>query len=164
MATDRGNGAVAAPSPVAAVTDPAAHDWATHLRRLGQRPTPQRLTILAALRPGEHVSADDLFARVGPALPAINRSTVYRTLEVLRDLGLVTETDLGDGVRRFELIDGRHHHLICHRCNAVVDLDDDLIAPLRAAIADRYAFTPVIDHLALFGLCAHCAPHPTPNP
>jgi Fur family ferric uptake transcriptional regulator len=134
-----------------------ARGLADRLRRVGQRATPQRLVILGALEPGEHLSADDVFARVEPFLPAVNRSTVYRTLELFRDLGLVSMTDLGGGARQFELIaEEPHHHLICHRCGAILDLDDDLIDPLREGIRARYGFAPAIDHLALFGFCATC--------
>jgi Fur family transcriptional regulator, ferric uptake regulator len=129
---------------------------AERLRRVGQRVTPQRLVILGAMEPGTHLSADDVFARVEPLLPGVNRSTVYRTLELFRDLGLVSMTDLGGGARVFELIDAPHHHLICHRCGAILELDDDLVEPMREAIRDRYGFTPAIDHLALFGFCAAC--------
>ena len=129
---------------------------AERLRRVGQRVTPQRLVILGALRPGEHISAEEVLGRVEALLPAVNRSTVYRTLELFRDLGLISETDLGGGVRRFELLDGRHHHLICHACGTILELDDDLVAPLRAAIRDRYAFAAGVDHLALFGRCSAC--------
>jgi Fur family ferric uptake transcriptional regulator len=119
--------------------------------------TPQRLMILGTLAPGEHLSADEVFARVEPGLPGVNRSTVYRTLELFRDLGLVSMTDLGGGARVFELIDAPHHHLICHRCGTILELDDALVGPLRQAIRDRYQFSPAIDHLALFGFCAACA-------
>jgi Fur family ferric uptake transcriptional regulator len=129
---------------------------ADRLRRVGQRVTPQRLVILGAMEPGAHLSADEVFARVEPQLPGVNRSTVYRTLELFRDLGLVSMTDLGGGARQFELIDAPHHHLICHRCGAILELDDALVGPLRDAIRARYRFTPAIDHLALFGFCAAC--------
>lgn len=135
----------------------ATRGLADRLRRVGQRVTPQRLVILGALRPGEHRSADEVFARVEPLLPGVNRSTVYRTLELFRDLGLVSMTDLGGGARQFELIDDLHHHLICHRCGAIMELDDALIDPLRDGIRARYGFVPAIDHLALFGFCAACA-------
>jgi Fur family transcriptional regulator, ferric uptake regulator len=130
---------------------------ADRLRRVGQRVTPQRLVILAALRPGEHLAADEVFARVEPLLPGVNRSTVYRTLELFRDLGLVSMTDLGGGARQFELIDDLHHHLICHRCGAILELDDALVDPLRDGIRARYGFAPAIDHLAVFGFCSVCA-------
>lgn len=126
------------------------------LRRVGQRVTPQRLVILGALQHGAHLSADEVFARVEPLLPAVNRSTVYRTLETFRDLGLISETDLGGGARRFELIEEPHHHLICHRCGDILELDDELVEPLRREIQARYGFAPAIDHLAVFGFCAAC--------
>lgn len=133
---------------------------AARLRAAGQRVTPQRLAILAAVAPGAHRSADEVFARVVPALPGVNRSTVFRTLERFRDLGLVSETDLGGGARRFELLAGRHHHLVCHRCGRVQELDDALVRPLRDAIRDRHGFAAAVDHLALFGHCAACAAAP----
>ncbi len=136
---------------------PGARGLADRLRRVGQRVTPQRLVILGALRPGEHLAADEIFARVEPLLPGVNRSTVYRTLELFRDLGLVSMTDLGGGARQFELIDDLHHHLICHRCGAILELDDALVDPLRDGIRARYGFTPAIDHLAVFGFCSVCA-------
>lgn len=129
---------------------------AARLRATGQRVTPQRLAILAAVPPGEHLSAEQVLARVAPTLPGVNRSTVFRTLELFRDLGLVSETDLGGGVRQFELLDGRHHHLVCHGCRHTQELDDALVRPLRKAIRDRYGFAAAVDHLALFGRCAAC--------
>ncbi len=116
------------------------------------------MVILGAFaHPGEHLTADDVYARVEPLVPAVNRSTVYRTLELFRDLGLISETDLGGGVRHFELLNGgRHHHLICKDCGLMLDLDDELVHPLRAIIHDRYGFAAAIDHLALFGRCAPC--------
>jgi Fur family transcriptional regulator, ferric uptake regulator len=133
-----------------------ARGLADRLRRVGQRVTPQRLVILGALKPGEHLAADEVFARVEPLLPGVNRSTVYRTLELFRDLGLVSMTDLGGGARQFELIDDLHHHLICHRCGAILVLDDALVDPLRDGIRARYGFAPAIDHLAIFGFCSVC--------
>lgn len=130
---------------------------AERLRRFGLRVTPQRLAILGSLTPGEHISADEVFARVEPRLPGVNRSTVYRTLEHFRDLGLVSMTDLGEGARQFELFDERHHHLVCHHCGVQIEMDDALLDPLRERIRDRYGFAPAIDHLALFGFCTTCA-------
>ncbi|HKG24065.1 MAG TPA: Fur family transcriptional regulator [Thermomicrobiales bacterium] len=136
-------------------------EMAARLRAVGQRVTPQRLMILGAFaKAGEHLTAEEIVARVGPLSPAVNRSTVYRTLELFRDLGLISETDLGGGVRHFELLDdGRHHHLICRDCGAMLVLDDDLVQPLREGIQERYGFSPTLDHLALFGVCAYCLEH-----
>ena len=133
-------------------------EMATRLRAIGQRATPQRLLILGAFaNPGEHLNAEEVYERVGPLAPAVNRSTVYRTLELFRDLGLISETDLGGGVRHFALVDDhRHHHLICRNCGTMLEIDDELIAPIRIAAEERYGFEVTIDHLALFGWCAVC--------
>lgn len=129
---------------------------ADRLRRAGLRITAQRLVILAAAPSGEHVSADALFAQVKHALPRINRATVYRTMEQFRDAGLVSETDLGGGAREFELLDDRHHHLICQSCGDQIELDDAVLEPMRAAILRHHGFSARIDHLALFGTCIVC--------
>lgn len=128
------------------------------LRSIGQRATPQRLLVLSAFRDsGEHLTADDIYARIGERSPAVNRSTVYRTLETFRDLGVITETDLGGGVRCFQLLDqDRHHHLVCHECGAMIDLADDVLEPVRREALVRYGFVAEIDHLALFGRCGSC--------
>jgi Fur family ferric uptake transcriptional regulator len=134
-------------------------ELAGRLRSIGQRATPQRLLILAAFEsPGEHLCADEVYLRIARIAPAINRSTVYRTLELFRDLGVISETDLGGGVRHYELIDQeRHHHLVCHDCGAIFVLDDEVVEPVRQAARERHGFTAEIDHLAIFGRCSHCA-------
>lgn len=128
------------------------------LREAGQRVTPQRLVILRALEHGEHLSADEILVRIGDRLPGMTRSTVYRTLESFRDAGLVSETDLGQGVRKFELlVAGRqHHHLICHGCGMMLELDDAVVEPLRSVAREKYGFSAGIEHLAIFGWCARC--------
>lgn len=129
------------------------------LRSAGQRVTAQRLAVLSAFSiPGEHLTAEEIGDRVVTAAPAVNRSTVYRTLERFRDLGLISETDLGGGVRQYQLLDDdRHHHLICHECRHMIEFDDALLDPIRDRIFKEYGFKVGIDHLALFGLCAQCA-------
>lgn len=128
------------------------------LRSSDQRATPQRVMILSVLQDADqHLTADEVFQRLGPMGSALNRSTVYRTLERFRDAGIVSETDLGGGVRVFELLHHeRHHHLVCRRCNGMIELDDAEIEPLRAAIRARYGFEPQVDHMAIWGICDVC--------
>jgi Fe2+ or Zn2+ uptake regulation protein len=128
------------------------------LRRAGMRATAQRVSVLAALiQHGGHTSAEEALALSQADLPELNRSTVYRTLERLRDHRLVSETDLGDGVRQFEVVDSvPHHHLVCTGCNAMIDLDDAAVDALRCEIERAHGFRADIDHLAVFGRCAHC--------
>ena len=129
------------------------------LRAAGQRPTPQRLLILEVIGDADgHVTADEIYQRVQEVYPCINVSTVYRTLESLKDLGIVTETNLGEGRREFELRErGQHHHLVCKGCGAVEEIDDAAFAPVRAYALERYGFRAEMEHYAIFGLCRACA-------
>lgn len=139
------------------------------LRRAGQRLTPQRMMVLAALAEGEgHLTAEEIYELVRRGYPYVNLSTVYRTLDLLVDLGLVVDTDLGEGVRQFELVGGRpHHHLICRECGATIEIADEVLEPLRRRLREQYCFDARMDHFAIFGLCAECregsfTPEPAP--
>jgi Fur family ferric uptake transcriptional regulator len=135
------------------------------LRQKGQRPTPQRMMILSVLAAGEgHQTAEAIYEHVRREYPYINLSTVYRTLEVFRDQGIVSETDLGGGVRQFELLDHPHHHLICLRCGHIQELAAAALAPLGEQLWERYGFQARLDHLALFGYCRGCAQTAGPAP
>jgi Fur family transcriptional regulator, ferric uptake regulator len=133
----------------------------TRLREGGQRLTPQRLLILEFLHTlgagGLHVTADELLIAAQQRYPYLNISTIYRNLELLRDIGIVSETDLGDGRRHFSLLlDERHHHLVCLHCGAVQDAGDELFAALRDDLLLRHGFDARIDHMAVFGICQMC--------
>ena len=89
-------------------------DLIGRLRGQGFRMTPQRMMILSAIEAGNgHICAEEIYAQVAAKYPHVNISTVYRTLELLKKLGLVIETDLGDGRLRYHSTDkGHHHHLV----------------------------------------------------
>lgn len=140
----------------------AGHDAAALLRAAGCRPTAQRLLILRALSGGDHVTADDVLAQAREAYPAINPSTVYRTLDALVGSGLVRCSDLGAGRRHYELArEHRHHHVVCQRCGAVAHLHDGSLAPLAAALEAEtgYRLTPDRE-VAIPGLCPACQTRP----
>ncbi len=128
------------------------------LRELGYRLTPQRMLILAALRDSDdHISAEEIHARVRAKYPHVNISTVYRTLELLKSLGLVTETDLGEGRVRYHFAaKGHHHHLICENCGATIEVDESLFLPLKRTLLKEYQFAASINHFAIFGRCERC--------
>src|SRR4030042_3262804 len=94
------------------------------LQELGYRLTPQRLMVLEMIAEStDHISAEDIYERIKPRYPHINISTIYRTLELLKQLGLVTVTDMGDGRITYHYADKGHHpHLICHRCGDKLEL------------------------------------------
>ena len=134
-------------------------DIVKNLTEHGYRLTPQRMMTISAIEHSDgHISADEIYAQVRARFPQVNISTVYRTLELLKKLGLVTETDFGEGrVRYHPAGKGHHHHLVCQECGAVIDLDETVLAPLKRALLREYEFSADLRHLAIFGRCVKCS-------
>ncbi|MEK7353371.1 MAG: Fur family transcriptional regulator [Chloroflexota bacterium] len=129
------------------------------LSKLGYRLTPQRLMILGCVEDaGSHISAEEIYAQVKVRYPQMNISTVYRTMELLTELGLVTETDFGDGRARYHCMGkGRnHHHLVCGECGGIIDMDESILSSLWASLQQEYNFRVNMKHLAFFGICPKC--------
>jgi len=133
-------------------------DIISRLSEQGYRMTPQRMMVLAAIENSEHhISAEEIYAQVVAKYPHVNISTVYRTLELLHRLGLVTQTDLGGGRVRYHPADkGHHHHLVCQECGKIIDLDESILYPLKEVLLREYKFSADLRHLAIFGRCADC--------
>lgn len=130
----------------------------SELRRAGHRLTPQRDLILSTLveSPG-HVTAQTILGAVRKQYPRVNKSAVYRTLDLLTELGLVHPTDVGGGQRVYELHrHPHHHHLVCRRCHATQRVDAHLFLPLQRSLRARYGFAADLDHFAVFGMCRRC--------
>ena len=128
------------------------------LGELGYRLTPQRIMVLSAIEDSDnHISAEEIYAQIVAKYPQVNISTVYRTLELLKRLGLVTETDLGGGRVRYHSAEkGHHHHLVCQECGAIIDLDESLLSSLKDTLLREYKFIADLRHLAVFGRCVNC--------
>jgi Fur family ferric uptake transcriptional regulator len=133
-------------------------DIGSRLSQKGYRMTPQRMMILEAIEGASgHISAEDIYQDIRKRYPGLNVSTVYRTLELLKEMGMVTETDMGDGRVRFHSAGHEHHHhLVCSRCGKVIDLDESMMAPLTDMLAEKYNFRADLKHLAIFGHCKNC--------
>ncbi len=129
------------------------------LSELGYRLTPQRIMVLSAIEDSDdHISADEIYAQIVAKYPQVNISTVYRTLELLKRLGLVTETDLGNGHVRYHPVEkGHHHHLVCEKCGTIIDIDESTLARLQDVLLHRYNFSARLSHLAIFGRCVNCS-------
>lgn len=131
------------------------------LRNNSYKLTPQRQTILRTFLENvdRHLSAEDVYVLVKHQYPDIGLATVYRTLDLLAELGILQKNDFGDGRSRYEFNrqdEHHHHHLICLRCGTVSEFDDDLLESLEAIIAKRTLFK-VIDHdLKFYGHCQKC--------
>jgi len=128
------------------------------LRARGYRLTAARRAILAALAAaGEHPTADALAAAVHQAAPGVGRMTVYRTLDLLCDLGLLRPVYQGTGAAHYVLLlDGHHHHLVCSRCQRVIEFDDCALGELAETVARRYGFVVEGHLLEFYGRCAEC--------
>ena len=134
-------------------------DIISKLSELGYRMTPQRAMIVSAIENSDnHISAEEIYAQVIAKYSHVNISTVYRTLEMLKRLGLVTETDMGEGrVRYHPAGKGHHHHLVCIECGAIIDLDESVLSPVKDVLRKKYGFIADLRHLAIFGRCTKCS-------
>ncbi|MFC1899334.1 Fur family transcriptional regulator [Chloroflexota bacterium] len=133
-------------------------DIAKKLSRLRYRMTPQRAMISSAIEDSnDHISAEEIYSQIIEKYPQVNISTVYRTLELLKRLNLVTETDFGSGRVRYHAGEkGHHHHLVCQKCGAIIDLDESALSSLKDYLKEAYRFVADLKHLAIFGYCESC--------
>lgn len=107
----------------------------------------------------EHATPEDVHAWVTGRSPGVNISTVYRTLELLEGVGLVTHTHLSHGAPTYHATDTPEHlHLICRDCGAISEIAPVVVAPLVDALREQEGFVADVGHLAVFGSCRECAP------
>ncbi len=123
------------------------------------RVTPQRAIIFEVIeRLDGHITAEEIFHEVQTVSPFISLATVYRTLELLQDLNLITPTNLGGSQTHFALAGhGSHHHLVCQQCGGIEEFSDGLLESLRTHLREQYGFTASINHMSVFGVCHRCA-------
>jgi Fur family ferric uptake transcriptional regulator len=135
----------------------AHQDWRATLRERGYRLTPQRELILGAVDTLGHATPDEVLCEVRKHSDAVNISTVYRTLEVLEELGLVRHAHLSDRAPTYHSVrDHEHFHLVCRNCHRVISVEPDVIAPLTSRLEDDHGFTADVGHLTVFGTCRDC--------
>jgi Fur family ferric uptake transcriptional regulator len=142
------------------VADPAVADPAEILAVLhaaGTRVTrPRRAVVGALLAADGHVTADDLAQAVQEAEPDVHLSTVYRTLDALERLGVVTHVHLGHGRAVYHLADDPHQHLVCEACGTVVEVPLSWFASLARRAQAEHGFRIRPEHFAVLGRCADC--------
>ncbi len=134
--------------------------WDDTLRASGYRVTPQRQLVLEAVSRLKHATPEEIFADVRQIASGVNVSTVYRTLELLEQVGLVTHTHLSHGAPRYHLAaEAEHVHLVCQQCERITEIDKAAVRPLVASLEQTEGFLTDVGHLTVFGLCASCRPH-----
>jgi len=142
--------------------------WDKTLRARGYRVTPQRQLVLAAVTKLEHATPEEIWADVQQTASGVNISTIYRALELLEQLGLVTHTHLGHGAPRYHLAaEAEHVHLVCSECGRITQIAPEAVAPLVSALERNHGFQTDVGHLTVFGRCAPCradAPAGGPGP
>ncbi len=125
--------------------------------------TTQRRTVLNVFVecPGEHLSADDVSKKLIAKDMDIGMATIYRSLELLADLGILNRMEFGDRCKRYEIRtmspnEHQHHHMICLKCNQVFEFQEDLLDQLEKDISQKSGFK-IVDHQVIFyGYCKGC--------
>ena len=132
-------------------------DLTKQLRAKGYRLTPARQLVLHAVSGLEHATPDAICAEVQRTASSVNLSTVYRTLELLEELGLVTHTHLGHGAPIYHAAaEQQHLHLVCRVCGRVTEVAPAIADPLVETLRAQQGFETDVAHFAIFGRCADC--------
>ncbi len=133
-------------------------DLARIFEEHGVKHTAQREAIVREfLATKEHVSIDELLRRVRLTHPSVGYATVYRTLRLLKEIGIADERHFGDGKALYEPIGEHHHdHLICTRCGKIVEFENDAIETLQLGVAREHGFVISGHKMELYGLCSDC--------
>jgi Fur family ferric uptake transcriptional regulator len=133
-------------------------DVLERLRARGLRMTPQRLAIVAeVMRAKGHISPAAIARRVQGDMPGVNASTVYRTLSLLEEVGVLAHSHLESGAEYHRADEAEHVHLTCRNCGADDELTVGEAGALHALIRSHRGFEADLTHFAITGLCADCA-------
>lgn len=129
--------------------------WRAYLSANNLNMTQQReLIVDQFLRSHDHVSIDELLARIRKRNKRVGYATVYRTLKLLVDSGIAHQRQFGDGQARYEIAGEHHDHLICTKCGLILEFEDAEIERLQEQVAERLGGFHVVRHRhELYGLC-----------
>jgi Fur family ferric uptake transcriptional regulator len=134
-----------------------AQDWEARLREHGFRITPQRQLVLEAVEELRHGTPEEILVEVQRTASGVNLSTIYRTLEVLEDVGLVTHAHIGHGAPTYHAVDEHVHiHLVCDRCRKVLSIPASVATSFVDALRTDYGFHTDIAHVSVHGYCENC--------
>ena len=127
------------------------------LRERGLRLTPQRQLILEAVHELGHATPEQVHHHVRERAAGVNITTVYRTLELLEELGLVSHTHLSHGSPTYHAAgEHQHVHLVCRNCGSITEVDPDVMQPVSVRLNEQLGFRVDVGHVSLFGVCGDC--------
>ena len=127
------------------------------LKQKGLKVTPQRLAILNLLRnTKEHPTAETIYKKLASDFPTMSLATVYKTLEVLKNIGLIQELNVGEGSFRYDANTNSHPHLVCLSCGKVEDLDESVLQNLIEEVKKHTDYKLVEQKLYFYGYCPAC--------
>ena len=128
------------------------------LREKGNRLTPQRLLVLSTIAESRHhIGIDEIYKASKSVYPYLDLATVYRTVHLFRDVGVLTEIGIGDR-HTYELRtrDGQHHHMLCRKCNKTFSLSPQYLEAFKASLVKDFNFEPDLDNFAVAVICTDC--------
>jgi Fur family ferric uptake transcriptional regulator len=132
------------------------------LRKRGNKITPQRRTTIEVILTlgKQHFSVEELYQGVKEINPEVGMSTIYRTVQILEEMELITKRNFDDGFARYELceMDEKHwhHHLICLKCGKVIEMQDEYLETFEKEIEEKKGFIIMNHELIVYGYCSDC--------
>ncbi len=127
------------------------------LKRKGLKLTPQRRLIVDIIHDSHrHILAEEVIETVRRRMPGVNKSTIYRTLDLLEQAGAVYKSESHGRFIYHHAEEGHHHHLVCVRCGKTVECSEELFGPIERALNKRYGFAADFKHQVIDGLCESC--------
>jgi Fur family ferric uptake transcriptional regulator len=127
------------------------------LKAKGLKLTPQRRLIVDIIHEAKgHLTAEEIIKDVQAKMPGVNKSTIYRTLEILEKAGCVYKSELDKESIYHHDEEGHHHHLVCSRCGKTIDCDENIFTPVQRSLKNKYNFSVDFKHMVMTGVCEEC--------
>lgn len=144
-------------------------NWHAEIRRCGYKMTPARECVIDFFyaHPDGHYSIEEIYKDIVRDQPGVGLTTVYRTIDLLVNIGVLVKFDFGDGRARYEISEGElhkthHHHLVCTRCGRIIDYSDfaqdemDFLRKVEKGLSKKYDFDIKAHTIQFYGLCQDC--------
>ncbi len=126
------------------------------LRKHGYKATPQRLTIFEVLKSKDHPSAEEIYEAIKKRFPSISLTTIYQTLHLFSELGIINELGFSDNRSRFDTNTNPHINVICPVCGKISDLEDELVVELWDSLEKKLGKKPIKHRFDVYAICDTC--------